>query len=189
MSGTECAKGCWIAGGILGLLVLLFTAGIGDLGFFGGVFLGAVAAAMFAKFLIWGVCEGKLPEEPVVAPEPAPVRAAPAPQPVKPVAEKAAEKPAEKPVEQPVAKPVPVAPEMVAAPDDLKLIKGVGPKLEAWLHDHGITRFDQIAIWTEAEIDRHAEGLGRLGGRIRAEDWVGQARALMAGKTAGKGAA
>ena len=47
-------------------------------------------------------------------------------------------------------------------PDDLKLIKGVGPKLEALLHSLGFFHFDQVANWTEAEIawvDPRAPGL------------------------------
>lgn len=67
------------------------------------------------------------------------------------------------------------------APDDLKEIKGVGPKLEEFLHENGVTRFDQIAAWDEAEIDHFAELIGRMGGRIRSDDWVGQARVLAAG--------
>ncbi|MCS5602440.1 MAG: endonuclease [Paracoccus sp.] len=68
-----------------------------------------------------------------------------------------------------------------AAADDLKQIKGVGPKLEETLHEHGVTRFAQIAAWDEAEIDRFAEILGRMGTRIRSEDWVDQARVLASG--------
>ncbi|MDP5305799.1 hypothetical protein [Paracoccus spongiarum] len=67
------------------------------------------------------------------------------------------------------------------AADDLKKIKGVGPKLEEVLHQHGISRFAQIAGWDDAEIDRMAEAIGRMGGRIRSDDWVGQARILAAG--------
>ncbi|MDO5606158.1 MAG: hypothetical protein Q4G25_13450 [Paracoccus sp. (in: a-proteobacteria)] len=68
-----------------------------------------------------------------------------------------------------------------AAPDDLKQIKGVGPMLEGLLNDHGVTRFEQIAGWDDAEIDRHAELIGRMGGRIRSDDWVAQAQILARG--------
>ncbi len=67
-----------------------------------------------------------------------------------------------------------------AVPDDLKRIKGIGPALEKTLNGAGVTRFAQIAEWDEAEIDAMAARLGRLGGRIRHDDWKGQARALMA---------
>lgn len=72
------------------------------------------------------------------------------------------------------------------AADDLTQIKGVGPKLAASLHEIGVTRLAQIAAWGEAEIEHHAELLGRFGHRIRSDDWVAQAQELIA---AGKGAA
>lgn len=69
--------------------------------------------------------------------------------------------------------------------DDLKEIRGVGPKLAELLREHGVTSFAQIAGWNDADIDRHAELIGRMGGRIRSDDWVGQARSLAAdGETA-----
>ena len=66
-------------------------------------------------------------------------------------------------------------------PDDLKQIKGVGPKLEETLHENGVTTFAQIAAWDDAEIDRFAELIGRMGSRIRSDDWVEQARVLTSG--------
>lgn len=45
-----------------------------------------------------------------------------------------------------------------------------------------MTRFAQIAAWDDAEIDRFAELIGRMGSRIRSDDWVGQARDLAAKK-------
>ena len=42
-------------------------------------------------------------------------------------------------------------------------------------------RFDQIAAWDDGDIDHYAELIGRMGGRIRSDDWVGQARTLAAG--------
>lgn len=64
--------------------------------------------------------------------------------------------------------------------DDLALIKGVGPKLVALLHDLGITRFAQIAAWSEPDIDRIDAQLGRFQGRIRRDSWVEQASLLAA---------
>ena len=72
-----------------------------------------------------------------------------------------------------------------AAGDDLTRIKGVGPKLVTLLHEQGVTRFDQIAGWSEADIDRVDSQLGRFQGRIRRDDWVSQARLLADGDTAG----
>ena len=83
-----------------------------------------------------------------------------------------------------MAEPVALAtPE--AGGDDLTRIKGLGPKLAEQLRALGVTRLDQIAAWDDAEIERIDAQLGRFQGRIRRDDWPGQARLLAAGDTAG----
>lgn len=62
--------------------------------------------------------------------------------------------------------------------DDLKRISGVGPKLEQVLNGRGIKRFADIAAWSDADIERIDAELG-FDGRIRRDDWVGQAKALL----------
>ena len=69
--------------------------------------------------------------------------------------------------------------------DDLARLKGVGPKLAAQLGALGVTRFAQIAAWSEADIDRIDAQLGRFAGRIRRDRWVEQARLLAAGDEGG----
>lgn len=69
--------------------------------------------------------------------------------------------------------------------DDLKLIKGVGPKLEALLHSLGFFHFDQIANWTEAELAWVDENLEGFKGRVIRENWVEQARAFLSDKGRG----
>ena len=69
--------------------------------------------------------------------------------------------------------------------DDLKRIKGVGPKLETLLGSLGVTSFSQIAAWDDDEIDRIDAQLGAFAGRIRRDDWPAQARYLAAGDMAG----
>ena len=67
--------------------------------------------------------------------------------------------------------------------DDLKMIRGIGPKLEAMLNGMGFWHFDQIAGWTENEVawvDYHLEGFK---GRVTRDDWVPQARTLAEGGT------
>jgi NADH-quinone oxidoreductase subunit E len=49
-----------------------------------------------------------------------------------------------------------------ATPDDLKLISGVGPKIEGTLHDLGIFTFAQVAAWKQAER-KQAEALAKGG--------------------------
>lgn len=74
-------------------------------------------------------------------------------------------------------KPVPPVPAPTQRVDDLKKIRGVGPKLEAMLHQNGVHSYAQIAKWTRkmvAEMDAQLA----LRGRIEREDWVGQAKAL-----------
>jgi predicted flap endonuclease-1-like 5' DNA nuclease len=82
------------------------------------------------------------------------------------------------------ASPVP-AETAIGDGDDLTRIKGLGPKLAEQLNGLGVTRFAQIAEWDEAEIDRIDAQLGRFQGRIRRDDWQGQARLLAEGDTAG----
>ena len=65
-----------------------------------------------------------------------------------------------------------------AAPDDLKLIVGVGPVLERMLHQLGVTRYRDIARWSERDIDEFDARLAEFPGRIRRDGWVTQARAL-----------
>ena len=64
------------------------------------------------------------------------------------------------------------------APDDLKLIVGVGPVLERMLQKLGIGSYRQIAQWSEHEIDEFDARLPEFRGRIRRDTWVTQARAL-----------
>ncbi|OOY11048.1 NADH-quinone oxidoreductase subunit E [Thioclava marina] len=104
------------------------------------------------------------PAAPAKAPEPAPAAKTGASEPVE-----AGEKPA-----------------MLEAPrdgqaDDLKMIKGVGPKLEQLLHSMGVYHFDQIAAWSEAElawVDANLEGFK---GRASRDEWVAQAQNLATG--------
>ncbi|HSQ82872.1 MAG TPA: hypothetical protein VLU54_17370 [Casimicrobiaceae bacterium] len=64
------------------------------------------------------------------------------------------------------------------APDDLKLIVGVGPALERMLYQLGITNYRQIARWSERDIDEIDAKLAEFPGRIRRDAWVTQAREL-----------
>ncbi|MCL3882763.1 NADH-quinone oxidoreductase subunit E [Marivita sp. GX14005] len=66
-------------------------------------------------------------------------------------------------------------------PDDLKQIKGIGPKLEALCHELGFYHFDQIAGWTEAEIAWVDENLQGFRGRVSRDNWVEQAKTLASG--------
>lgn len=64
------------------------------------------------------------------------------------------------------------------APDDLKLIVGVGPVLERMLQQLGVFTYRQIAHWSEHDIDVFDAKLPEFPGRIRRDAWVTQAREL-----------
>ncbi len=78
------------------------------------------------------------------------------------------------------------APEEAAAPvasgaDDISLIAGIGPKILKGLNDMGMTTFAQIAGWTDADVERIETDLKQKG-RVGREEWIEQAKELMAGK-------
>ncbi len=62
--------------------------------------------------------------------------------------------------------------------DDLQRVRGIGPKLETMLQDLGVYTFDQMAAWTDEEIDRVNDNLTAFKGRIRRDDWRAQAKEL-----------
>ncbi|BDI61671.1 hypothetical protein [Qipengyuania nanhaisediminis] len=94
--------------------------------------------------------------------------------------------PAPAPAPAPATAPAPAgAAADATGADDLSRIKGVGPKLVAMLHQHGITRFEQIASWSDDDIARIDATLGRFSGRIERDHWVEQARLLSSGDETG----
>ena len=78
-------------------------------------------------------------------------------------------------------RPAALASAREAGPDDLKLIKGVGPKLEKLLHSLGFFHFDQIAAWTAAELTWVDDNLEGFKGRASRDGWVEQAKLLASG--------
>lgn len=65
--------------------------------------------------------------------------------------------------------------------DDLKMIKGVGPKLEKLLNTLGFFHFDQIANWNKDELNWVDDNLEGFKGRARRDNWVSQAKILAKG--------
>lgn len=59
--------------------------------------------------------------------------------------------------------------------DNLKLISGVGPKLERLLNENGVFYFWQVAEWNARDIDVMDERLDAFKGRIARDNWVSQA--------------
>ena len=65
------------------------------------------------------------------------------------------------------------------APDDLKLIKGIGPKFEKELNSNGVYYFRQIGAWKVADVKVVEEKIKSLAtGRVKRDDWVKQGKAL-----------
>ncbi len=98
-----------------------------------------------------------------------------APAPAKPAVKQAAE-----------AKAKENAPETLSAArdgkaDDLKLLKGVGPKLEQTLNELGFYHFDQIAAWTPDQV-AWVDARLKFKGRIERDGWIEQAGKLAAGE-------
>ena len=67
--------------------------------------------------------------------------------------------------------------------DDLSRISGVGEVLVSKLNGLGITTFEQVANFSDEDIAKVDEALD-FKGRIEREDWIAQAKALMAEATA-----
>ncbi len=65
--------------------------------------------------------------------------------------------------------------------DDLKQIKGVGPKLEKLCNRLGFWHFDQVAAWTSDEVAWVDANLEGFKGRVTRDNWVDQAKVLAAG--------
>ncbi|MCR9107605.1 NADH-quinone oxidoreductase subunit E [Marivita sp. XM-24bin2] len=65
--------------------------------------------------------------------------------------------------------------------DDLKRIKGIGPKLAALCNRLGFYHFDQIASWTDEEVAWVDENLEGFKGRVSRDNWVEQAKTLASG--------
>ena len=101
---------------------------------------------------------------------------------VKPAAVKAA--PAKAVAARAVSAKAPVKPKAAASaakmPDDLLIIKGIGPVNLRKLNAHGITAFAQIAAWKKADIIAVEKYL-EFDGRIAREDWIGQAKQFAKG--------
>jgi predicted flap endonuclease-1-like 5' DNA nuclease len=151
--------------------------------------LGSVLSWLFLKPLPGPVRAGSaaMPSaKPASAPAAAPAAAAPV----------AAQEPA--PAPEPAPEPAP-APVEAAAPagegtrpaaldgpraggaDDLKRIKGIGPKLEKLCNSLGFYHFDQIAAWTADEVAWVDQNLEGFKGRVTRDTWVEQAKLLAAG--------
>jgi predicted flap endonuclease-1-like 5' DNA nuclease len=65
-----------------------------------------------------------------------------------------------------------------SGPDDLTLIRGIGPKIRDILHGMGITEFRRIAQFTDQDVELVGAALPVYGRRILDDRWIEQAREL-----------
>lgn len=185
-----------IAAGIF-LVAFVALMVLGEYAFSAAAFLSILIALVAAVVLYLGFGGSDRP-----AVSPAASKPAPAPK------AEAAPEPAREPAPAPEPEPAPVAaaapsedfdgdgvaegtgegtrPEGLDAPrggeaDDLKQIKGVGPKLEKLCNSLGFWHFDQIASWTPEEVAWVDANLQGFKGRVSRDNWIEQARILASG--------
>ncbi len=81
------------------------------------------------------------------------------------------------------AKPAKAPKAEKGAVDDsnLSLIAGIGPTIEKKLRAAGVNTWTEISKWAEADVEKWNTEL-KLGGRATREEWVEQAKELLAGK-------
>ena len=175
------------------ILLLLF----GAMGFFGALLCGAIVTAVILFVMMLGWLDRLAPpgddKSTTIS---APAKTTPsrtvepnaAPAPVDDSADAANATPTDVTAQvDPAAAPQADTgkPDALAAPraggaDDLKQIKGVGPKLEMMLNGMGIYHFDQVAAWGAAEEKWVDENLQGFKGRATRDKWVEQAKTLAA---------
>lgn len=77
--------------------------------------------------------------------------------------------------------PSPYLPAPEGEADDLRRIKGIGPKLAARLSELGVYHYRQIADWTPQQLAAIDQELGQFSGRPERDQWQSQARLLADG--------
>ena len=152
---------------------------VGDYGAIGALFMGAVAFVVLGMLFSYLFCRES--PAPGAAKDSAPAaKPAAKPAPAKP-APAAAAAPAPVASSGKANKPTGISEARGGKPDDLKQIKGVGPKLEQLLNSMGFYHFDQIAGWGADEVAWVDDNLKGFKGRVTRDNWVEQAKSLAAG--------
>jgi len=192
LSSTFCQTGCWVLAAASGVVVLAVCLFLIELGILASIFMSAVVFMVVGLLLGWIFCSElkplvqstqttdtpKAPEpaaaaEPTAAPEPAPVAAS---------ASASASATPDVETAEDAARPEALSSARAGGADDLKMIKGVGPKLEIMLNELGFYHFDQIAAWSAAEVAWVNYNLAGFKGRVSRDNWVEQASKLATGQ-------
>ena len=186
LSSTSCQTGCWVLAAASGVVVLAVCLFLIELGILASIFMSAVVFIVVGLLLGWIFCSELKPlvqstqttdtpkaPEPAAAPEPAPVAAS---------ASASASATPDVETAEDAARPEALSSARAGGADDLKMIKGVGPKLEIMLNDLGFYHFDQIAAWSAAEVAWVNDNLAGFKGRVSRDNWVEQASKLATGQ-------
>lgn len=174
-----------VAFGVAKVVALISTPGSVAIGVVVALLAGLVMGMPWAARVRSPARQAMPGAKPAPAPAPVAVTEAPAVASAPPVA----------PAPAPVAvAPTPVAvaspagagtrPESLKAArdgkaDDLKIIKGIGPKLETLCHKLGFFHFDQVANWKADEVAWVDQNLEGFKGRVTRDRWVPQAKAIV----------
>ncbi|MCE8008831.1 hypothetical protein [Aestuariivita sp.] len=198
-----CTLGCWAVASLSGFLAAALLIVAADWTFLQSMFIAALIFFVAGALLSWLICKPLPPIGTVnphgakraVAPQPA-AQSAPAQAPA--TAEvKSSQLPGEAELAErkgtwsfegsgntsdatTESQPETLVGARDGRADNLKLLKGVGPKLEQTLNELGFFHFDQIAKWTEAEVAWVDTRL-KFKGRIERDGWIEQAKILAAG--------
>ncbi|MCL4187341.1 MAG: NADH:ubiquinone oxidoreductase [Rhodobacteraceae bacterium] len=198
MGKAEAAVWAWgiaaLAGILAGVLLWLLGGWTAWQSIFAALFVAVVLGILFAWLFLRPLPAPAVPgsagrpaapaapaaTDPEARPAPAvpAARTASAPPPAAPAVAAA---PAQSPAPAASAPPPRLDAARAGGADDLKRIKGVGPKLEDMLHRMGVFHFDQIAAWGPAELAWVDDNLEGFRGRASRDRWVEQARQLAAG--------
>jgi predicted flap endonuclease-1-like 5' DNA nuclease len=180
LSSTSCQTGCWVLAAASGVVVLAVCLFLIELGILASIFRSAVVFIVVGLLLGWIFCSELKPlvqstqtTDTPKAPEPAPVAAS--------VTASASATPDVETAEE-AARPEALSSARAGGADDLKMIKGVGPKLEIMLNDLRFYHFDPIAAWSAAEVAWVNDNLAGFKGRVNRDNWVEQARKLATGQ-------
>lgn len=203
----NCANICWMIAVVLGFAAFKFALSRLGFGPFTSMIVGIAAFFLFGWLLSKYLCVGssdavETAQAPTEAQKPsevaapakeapakraaaktAPAKAAPKKTPAKKApAERAAPKAAEATAE---STPTEKKPRTMKAPrkagaDDLKLLKGVGPKLEQTLNELGFYHYNQVSKWGAEEI-AWVDARLKFKGRIERDGWIEQAKILADG--------
>ncbi len=174
----------WIMAAMTGLIAFVAALLVGKFGFVPSVAIAGVVFLLTGLVMDWagGPLANPVSNQPDVpsgaAPDVAPMPVVPVLLHVEPVPATAHPAPVQGSVGT-ARKPATLAAARDGSGDDLKIIKGIGAKLELMCHKLGFYHFDQIAGWTADEIAWVDANLEGFKGRVTRDRWVPQARAIV----------